>query len=160
MVLKIDKKQNNMMEKIKQLREATGAGVMMAKKALEETGGDVEKAIEVVRAKGAAKAAEKSERSMGSGRIYCYSHQTGKAGAMVEIGCETDFVANNEEFAGLCKEVAMQVVSMNPESVEALLEQDYIRDGSRKIGDLVKDMVGKTGENIQIIRFVRYILGE
>lgn len=149
-----------MLDKIKKLREMTGAGVMMAKKALEESNGDIDKAAEIVKAKGAEKAGEKSERAMASGRVYCYSHATGRVGAMVEVGCESDFVADNEEFITLCKEIAMQVASMNPESVEELLQMDYIRDGSKKIDDLVKELIGKIGENMQIIRIARFKLGE
>lgn len=149
----------NMMEQIKELREITGAGVMDAKKALEETQGNMEKAIEIIRAKGLARAEEKSSREVKSGRVYCYNHATGTAGSMVEIACETDFVANTEEFQTLCKEVAMQVVSMDPKTLDELLAQPYIRDGSKTIEQLVKELVGKTGENIQVIRFCRFKLG-
>lgn len=149
-----------MMDKIKELREVTGAGVMDAKKALEEAGGDLAKATEVIRAKGLAKAESKSDRELKSGRVYCYTHGGGTAGAMVEIACETDFVAKTEEFETLCKEVVLQVVSMNPKDVEELLKQEYIRDSSKTIEVLVKELVGKTGENIQIIRFSRFKLGE
>lgn len=148
------------MDKIKELREKTGAGVMDAKKALEETGGDVAKAIEVIRAKGLAKADSKSAREVKSGRIYCYTHGGGTAASMVEIACETDFVAKTPEFETLCKEVAMQIVSMSPEDVEVLLKQEYIRDGSKTIDDLVKELIAKTGENIRITRFARFKLGE
>lgn len=149
-----------MMEEIKKLREKTGAGVMDAKRALEEAGGDMEKAEKIIIEKGLAKAEKRSEREVVSGRVYAYIHATGKVGAMVEVAVETDFVANTEEFSSLCKEVAMQVASMNPESVEELLEQDYIRDGSRKVKDLVNELIGKTGENAKIVRFCRFELGE
>ncbi len=149
-----------MMEKIKELRELTGAGVMDAKKALEETGGDIKKAIEVINAKGLAKAANKSDREVNSGKIYCYTHNGGVAGAMVEVACETDFVASNPEFSELCKEIAMQICSMNPETVEDLMAMAYIRDSSKTMEELVKGLIGKTGENIRIIRFARFKLGE
>lgn len=149
-----------MMDKIKELREKTGAGVMDAKKALEETNGDIEKAIEIIRAKGLAKAASKSDREVKSGRVYCYTHAGGSAGSMVEVACETDFVAKTPEFETLCKEIALQVVSMSPETVEDLLKMDYIRDSSKTIEELVKELIGKTGENIQIVRFARFKLGE
>lgn len=148
-----------MMEKIKELREVTGAGVMDAKKALEEAKGDMEKAIELIRAKGLARAEEKSDRDVQSGKVYCYTHLGGTAAAMVEVACETDFVANNPEFEALCKEIAMQIVSMNPKNVEELLTQAYIRDATKTIEQLVKELVGKTGENIRIIRFARFKLG-
>lgn len=148
-----------MMEKIKELREVTGAGVMDAKKALEEAKGDMKKAVELIRAKGLARAEEKSDRDVQSGKVYCYTHLGGTAAAMVEVACETDFVANNPEFEALCKEIAMQIVSMNPKSVEELLTQAYIRDATKTIEQLVKELVGKTGENIRIIRFARFKLG-
>jgi elongation factor Ts len=149
-----------MMEKIKELRELTGAGVMDAKKALEETNGDVTKAIEIIKAKGLAKAANKSDREVNSGKVFCYTHNGGVAGAMVEVACETDFVANNPEFSELCKEVAMQICSMNPETVEDLMAMAYIRDSSKTMEELVKGLIGKTGENIRVTRFSRFKLGE
>jgi len=149
-----------MLDKIKELREITGAGVMDAKKAIEESGGDIEKAIEIIKAKGLAKAESKSDREVRSGKIYCYTHGGGSAAAMVEIACETDFVAKTPEFESLCKEVAMQVVSMNPVDVEELMGQAYIRDAAQTVEQLVKSMVGKTGENIQVVRFARFKMGE
>ncbi len=146
------------MEKIKQLRENTGAGVMDAKKALEESGGDMKKAEEIIAAKGIVKAEKKADREVKSGLVYGYTHQ-GRVGVLVEVSCETDFVAKNPEFEALCKEIALQVASMEPKDVEELLEQDYIRDGSKKIKDLVTNLIGKIGENIQVRRFVRFELG-
>lgn len=147
-----------MLEKIKELREKTGAGIMEAKKALEEAGGDMTKAEAVIRERGLAKAAKKTDREVKSGVVYAYSHQ-GRIGVLVELLCETDFVAKNEEFVALAKEIAMQIASMDPESVEVLLDQEYVRDGSLKISDLVKNLIGKIGENMQIARFSRFELG-
>lgn len=147
------------MEQIKELREKTGAGVMDAKKAIEEAKGDMSKAEAIIREKGLAKAAKKADREAKSGLVYSYVHQ-GRVGVLVEINCETDFVARNPEFEQLCKEVALQVASMNPSSVEELLAQDYIRDGSMTIDGLVKQLIAKVGENMQIRRFVRMGLGE
>lgn len=149
-----------MLDKIKELRELTGAGVMDAKKALEETAGDVTKAVEIIRAKGLAKAEGKADREVRSGKVYCYTHGGGSAAAMVEVACETDFVASNSEFEALCKEIAMQIVSMRPETVEELLAMPYVRDGSRTMEQLVKELIGKTGENIRVVRFARFKLGE
>ena len=149
-----------MMDKIKKLRDKTGAGVMGVKKALEEAKGDMKRAEEIIREKGLAKAAKKSDREVKSGLVYSYVHQTGKVGAMVEVACETDFVAKNDQFVALCKEVAMQVASMNPKNVKELEKMSYIRDGSKKVGELVKELVGKVGENMRIVRFVRFELGE
>ncbi len=149
-----------MLDKIKELRELTGAGVMDAKKALEETAGDVTKAVEIIRAKGLAKAEGKADREVRSGKVYCYTHGGGTAAAMVVVACETDFVANNSEFEVLCKEIAMQIVSMRPETVEELLAMPYVRDGSRTMEQLVKELISKTGENIRIVKFARFKLGE
>jgi elongation factor Ts len=148
-----------MMEQIKELREKTGAGVMDAKNAIAEANGNMEKAIEIIRAKGLARAEEKSDREVKSGKVYCYTHAGGLSAAMVEIACETDFVANTDEFMELCKEVALQIVSMNPKDVDELMAQAYIRDGSKSIEQLVKEAIGKTKENIRIIRFARFKLG-
>ncbi len=145
---------------IKKLREETGAGVVDCRTALEENDGDLKKAKAALVEKGLEKAAKKSEREANSGLVYSYIHAGGKVGAMVEINCETDFVARNEEFVQLAKEVAMQIASMNPESVEDLLKQAYIRDSKMTIDALVKAAVAKIGENIQVRRFVRYGLGE
>lgn len=147
-----------MLEQIKELREKTGAGVMDAKRALEEAGGDMKKAEEIIRAKGFAKAETKAQREAKAGLVCTYSHQ-GRVGVMVEVNCETDFVAKNPEFENLCREIALQIASMEPKDVEELLTQDYIRDGSRKVGDLVKELISKTGENIQVRRFERFELG-
>jgi len=144
---------------IKKLREETGAGVMDAKKALEEAQGDFAKAKEALKLAGVEKADKRSERTTSQGLVETYVH-TGRVGAMVEVGCETDFVARTDEFKTLAKELSMQIASMNPVDVEDLLNQDYIRDPQKKIRDLVTEAVSKTGENIQVKRFVRFTLGE
>jgi elongation factor Ts len=144
---------------IKKLREQTGAGIADCREAIEEAGGDLEKAKEVLKKKGLDKAASKSDREAKAGLIHAYIHG-GKIGSLVEVNCETDFVAKTEDFKALAQEVAMQVASMNPENVEELLEQDYIRDNSKKIKDLVTDAVAKLGENIQIGKISRIELGK
>jgi elongation factor Ts len=144
---------------IKTLRDRTSCGVMDARAALTEAKGDMEKAVKILSKQAEKKAAKKVDREVTAGRVYAYTHQTGKLAVLVEIACETDFVARNAEFENLCKEVALQVASMDPENVEELLDQDYVRDGSRKISSLVKDVVGKTGENIKIVKFVRMEIG-
>jgi elongation factor Ts len=135
---------------VKKLREETSAGVMDVKKALEEANGNFDKARDLIRERGLAKAAKKADRETKEGFIGSYIHTTGKVGAMVALLCETDFVARNEEFQKLGRELAMQVASMRPETVEELLEQDYIRDPKYKIDALVKELSGKVGENIQV----------
>ena len=132
---------------------------MDAKNAIAEANGNMEKAIELICAKGLARAEEKSDREVKSGKVFCYTHAGGLSAAMVEVACETDFVAKTDEFDTLCKEIAMQIVSMNPKDVDELLAQAYIRDGSKTIEQLVKEVVGKTKENIRIIRFARFKLG-
>ncbi|MCD8484870.1 translation elongation factor Ts [Candidatus Woesebacteria bacterium] len=141
------------MDKIKQLREETGCGVMDAKKALEEANGDMKKARELVHERGLQKAAKKADRETKEGYIGSYVHTTGKVAAMVTLLCETDFVARNEEFQEVAREVAMQVASMRPETVEELMEQEYIRDSKKSIQDLVKSLSGKVGENVTVGEF-------
>lgn len=145
-------------ELIKELRAKTGAGVMDAKNALEEAKGDLGKAEEWLKQKGLASAAKKSERETKAGLIDSYLHN-GRIGVLLEINCETDFVARTDDFKQLCHDVALQIASMDPENVETLLEQDFIKDPSQTIADLVKGAIAKIGENIVINRFTRYELG-
>lgn len=144
---------------IKNLREETGAGMMDCKKALEESAGDMDQAREWVRQRGLAKAEKKADRETKEGYIAAYVHSTGKIAALVEILCETDFVARNAEFQEMARGVAMQVASMNPANVEELLAQDYIK-GDGTIEELVKGLSGKIGEKFVVNRFVRYEVGE
>jgi elongation factor Ts len=144
---------------IKQLREETGAGIADCREALEEAGSDLKEAKEVLKKKGLDKAASKSEREVKSGLVETYSHG-GKVGVLIELLCETDFVAKTDDFKNLAHEIALQVASMNPETSEELLQQDYIRDGSQTIDGLIKAVVAKLGENIQVGRFERIALGE
>ncbi len=143
---------------VKELRERTGVGLMDAKKALVEAEGNMDKAIEALRAKGAAVAAKKSDRMAGEGMVESYIH-AGRIGVMVEVNCETDFVARNPEFREFAHEVAMQIASMAPASVDDLYEQPFIKNPSQSIRDLRNALVQKIGENIQIKRFIRYELG-
>lgn len=144
---------------VMELRERTGVGMMDAKKALVEAGGDMNKAIEALKAKGAAVAAKKSDRAASEGKVETYIH-AGRIGVMVEVNCETDFVARNEDFTTFTHDVAMQIASMNPASVDDLYEQPFIKDSSKTIRELRNQLVQKIGENIQIRRFIRYTLGE
>jgi len=148
------------LEQIKELRELTGAGIMDVRKALETSAGDKKKALEILKQKGAEVAEKKKERATSAGLIECYAHNNGKVAAMVELLCETDFVARNEEFKNLAHELAMQVAAMNPKNVEELLKQEYIRDPSKTVDDLVKELIGKIRENIKINRFERLEMGE
>lgn len=147
-------------EQIKQLREATNAGVMECRQALEETHGDMDQAQAWLLKKGAAKAEKKAERAVNSGLVEAYTHATGKVVGVVEVACETDFVARTDQFRNLCHELAMQVASMEPKSVEELLKQEYIRDQKKTIDQLVKETIGVLGENIVVRKTVRVALGE
>ena len=142
-------------QQIKDLREKTQAGFADCKNALEEAKGDMKKAEEILRKKGFEKAAKKSDRETGQGLVESYVHQTGKVGVLVSLLCETDFVARTDEFKFLAHEVAMQVAAMNPKDTASLLKQEYIRDGSRTIDDLIKETIAKLGENIQLGDFKR-----
>ncbi|MFA5933518.1 MAG: translation elongation factor Ts [Microgenomates group bacterium] len=146
-------------EDLKKLREETGAGIADVRSALEEAKGNVEKARELIKQKGFDKAAKKSDREVKEGLVEVYSH-AGKVGVVVDVLCETDFVAKTEDFKTLAHEIALQIASMNPENAEELLKQDYVRDPSQTIEMLVKAAIGKLGENIQIGKFVRIELGE
>lgn len=145
---------------LKKLRNETSASIADCRKALEETKGDYDKAIEWVKKNALSIAEKKSERTTGQGIIEAYIHQTGRVGVMVELLCETDFVARTDEFKHLAKEIAMQVAAMNPKDVGTLLKQEYIRDGSQTVQDVVKGAIGKLGENISIKRFQRFAIGE
>jgi elongation factor Ts len=147
-------------DQIKTLRKDTGAGIADCRTALEEAKGNLAKAKEILRAKGLAKAEKKAGREVKSGLVEAYIHATGKVGAMVEVACETDFVARTDEFKKLCHELAMQVASMDPPSVKDLLTQEYIRDPQMTVEQLVKETIGKLGENIVIRRISRLVLGE
>ena len=140
---------------LKKLRNETQAGIADCRKALEESKGDYNKAKEWLKKHGMEKAEKKQDRETSQGLVECYVHQNGKVGAMIEILCETDFVARTEEFKKLAHEVAMQVAAMNPKNVDELLKQDYIRDNSMTIEKLIKSVIGKLGENITVRKFVK-----
>lgn len=147
-------------EDIKKLRAKTQAGITDCRKALEETGGDFKKAQKLLKSWGMDKAAKKADRAVGAGLVETYIHTDGRIGAMAEINCETDFVARTDEFKNLAHEVTMQVAAMDPKDVEELLKQEYIRDSSTTVGDLIKEVIAKMGENIVVKRFMRFGLGE
>ncbi len=187
---------------IKDLRELTGAGIMDVKEALEEAGDDKDKAIEILRKKGLAKQAKKADRVANEGIVESYIHAGGRIGVLVEVNCETDFVARTDDFKNLVKEIALHIAASNPlyissedvpvEVIEkekeiykeqagdkpadvlekmlegkvakyfeeaCLLNQPFVKDSSKTIGELLGEATGKMGENIQIRRFVRFALG-
>jgi elongation factor Ts len=190
---------------VAELRKRTGAGMMECKKALEESGGDQEKAVEWLRARGAARAEKRADRAAKEGLVECYLHHNGKVGVMVELNCETDFVARTEDFKQLARDLALHIAFAAPlavavenlpaEVVErerriyaeqvaqegkpeairarivegklrkfyaeaALLEQPFVKDDKRTVGEIVKAVTAKTGEKIAVRRFVRFQLGE
>ncbi len=160
---------------IKELRIRTSAGVMDCKRALDDSNGDIDEAEKILREQGIASAARKAGRDTDQGVIETYIHSGGRIGSMVEINCETDFVARTEEFLTLAHDIAMQVAAMSPLAVgneqnieintsetedSNLLSQPFIKDPSKSIQDLINETVGKLGENIRVRRFQRFSLGE
>ena len=140
-------------EDIKKLRELTSAGVSDCRQALEETGGDMTKATEILRKMGIEKAAKKASREVKAGMIFSYIHHTGRLGSMIALACETDFVAKTEDFQKLGKELALQVASTAPANLEELLAAEYFRDAGKKVKDMISEVIGKLGENIQVMDF-------
>ena len=192
---------------VKELRERTGAGMMECKKALEEANGNMEAAIDLLRARGAAKAAKRADRETREGTIGSYVHTNGKIGVLVEVQCETDFVSRNDAFQQLARDLAMHIAAANPLSIDetgiaadvvereravyleqvrnegkpanmhdkivegklrkfyqesTLLDQVFVKDpaGKQTVRQLIQEVSGKTGENVVVRRFVRYMLGE
>ena len=141
-------------DSIKELREMTGVSVMQCKKALEEADGDLTKALEVLKKGSGASALKKAGRTLSAGTIGSYTHD-GNIGAMVVLSCETDFVAKNPEFAVLARELAMQISAMDPENTDTLLEQPYIKDGSKTVRNLLDEATQKFGERVEISQFSR-----
>src|SRR3989338_2618482 len=144
---------------IKKLRQDSWAGIADCKEALSLSKGNLNKAKEYLKKKGLDKASSKADREVKAGIVDVYSHN-GKVGVMVELLCETDFVARTDDFKNLAHELSLQVASMNPSSIEDLLKQEYIRDNSMIVDQLVKSTSGKLGENIQVGRFERIALGD
>jgi len=193
------------MEMIKDLRERTGAGILDCKKALAENGDSVDKAVDWLRAKGIASASKKGGRVAAEGICEAYIHAGGRIGVLLEVNCETDFVAMNEQFKALCRDIAMHIAAASPEYVRreevpadaiererkvqiervmgegkpeaiaakivdgrmskyyeevCLLDQKFIKDDSKTVDQIVKEVVATIGENIQVRRFVRFVMGE
>lgn len=142
---------------IKSLREETGISFAQCKKALEESGGDKEKALASLREQGSAIAEKKSDREQNAGAVSAYVHSTGSLGAIVLLSSETDFVAKNPDFKTLAYDIAMHVAAQAPEDVTALLAQPFIKDPDKTVSDLIRDAVQKFGENISVSRFERFV---
>ncbi len=146
-----------MNEEISKLREVTGAGVMDCKKALREANGNFDKAMEIIRERGAAIAEKRGERKTGAGVLESFVHN-GRVGVLLELRTETDFVARSEPFRELAHEIVMQIAAMEPENAEALLKQPYVKDESMNVEGLINSVIAKVGENIKVERFCRYEL--
>lgn len=146
-----------MTDKIQILREKTGAGVMVCKKAFDEANGDLVAAERLIIERGIASADKKAERVTSAGRIETYIHAE-RIGVILDLRCETDFVARTDDFKTLAHDLAMQIAAMNPADTSALLEQPNIRDAKRTVGEALKQIIAKLGENIRIERFCRYEL--
>ncbi len=159
---------------VKELRELTGAGMLECKNALQEADGDFDKAKEILRQKGHAAAAKRAERATAEGLVQSYLHHDGRLGALVEVNCETDFVARTEDFGRLVQDIALQVAATDPRFVApedipegtegnarelSLLLQPFVRDESITIQDMMDEAIRKTAENIRIRRFARFELG-
>lgn len=138
------------LDDIKQLRQLTGAPISDCRQALEKTNGDIDKALDYLKSQGLEKAAKKADRQTGAGVVDAYIHSGNKVGALVEIRCETDFVARTDEFKNFVHEVAMQVAAMKPKSIAELVDQESIRDPKETISAMLKLTVAKLGENIRI----------
>ena len=145
-------------QKIKELREKTGVSVSQCRQALEKAGGDLNGARKFLKEWGIEIAEKKSDRPTGSGRIEAYVHADGRTASLVELLCETDFVAKTEEFKDFAHNLALQVASMAPKNEKALFDQEYIREPDKKIKDLLTEKIALLGENIKMGRFVRWKL--
>lgn len=143
-------------ELIKRLREETGVAIIRIREVLEEVGGDEKKALEILKKEGFEKAAKREGRATSEGRIFVYAHHTGKIVGIVELLCETDFVAKTDIFQVAGRDLAMQAASMGTEDFE---KQDFVKDGSKKVSDLIKEVIAKTGENVKLGRVERIELG-
>ena len=143
-------------EQVKKLRDSTGISIGEVKRALEEALGDAGKAAEILKKRGAAIAKKKSYRVLGSGYITSYLHGDGKIVAMVEVHCETDFVAKNEVMRALAKEIAMQVAATDPEDISRLLEEPWVKNPEQSVRELLEGAIQKTGERIEVGNFTRF----
>jgi len=161
---------------VKRFRDETGAGVMDAKRALDDAAGDFDRARQLLRERGVQAAAKRSDRETRHGTVESYIHGEGRIGVLVEINCETDFVARTEDFRSLARDVALQIAAMNPavltlEDVAddvpeserqgaALLTQTFVKEPSQTVQQRIEETIATTGENIRVARFTRYELGE
>lgn len=140
-------------DQVKELREKTGVSVMECKKALQEAGGDMSKALEILSKRAAASVGKKADRTLGAGTVASYIHSAGAVGALVQLMCETDFVSKNEEFISLARDIAMHVTAMRPGDKEELMAQAFIKDPSKTVADLISAATQKFGERTELSNF-------
>jgi elongation factor Ts len=140
---------------IKELRDKTGLSISKCKEALEKAEGDIAKAEELILAESGSFAAKKAARTLKSGRVFSYIHANGSMGVLLEMLCETDFVAKNEDFASLAKDIAMHITAMDSQA-DSVLEEDFIKNPEKKIQTLIDESIQKIGERIEIGRFTRF----
>ena len=143
-------------KKIKKLRQKTGVSIMECKKALKEAGDDIEKAKEILRKRGIIFAQKKAEKTTEEGIIESYIHSNGRIGVLIDLRCETDFVARSEEFRKLAHELCLQIAATSSQEKNSFLSEPWIRDESKTVKDLISEYIAKLGENIVVKRFVRY----
>jgi len=161
-------------ESLRELRSRTSAGMLECKKALLQAGGDVEKAVDVLRCRGLSVAQKKKERVTTEGIIEAYIHHTGKIGTLVELNCESDFVARTDEFRQLARDIAMQIAATSPQFITieeipekeefdpqtaCLVNQPFIREPTRSVQEIINQTIAKVGENIKVSRFTRFEIG-
>ena len=146
-------------KEVKKLKEMTGAGLTDAKRALEDAAGDFEKALAAMRAKGMDKAEKRTDREARAGLIGSYNHD-GRIGVLVEVNCETDFVARGDIVKELVKDLSMHIAAAEPKDVDDLMKQEFIKDPSKTVGDFVKETAARLNENVVVRRFSRLALGE
>ncbi len=144
------------LEQIQKLRELTSASMSDVKKALDETGGDEQKALEILKERGKLIAEKKSDREASEGLVFSYIHPNGKMGVLLKLHCETDFVAKTEEFNNLGKDLCMHIAAVKSEDKDGLLNEEFVKDPSKKVSELITEVVAKVGENVTIGDFVRY----
>lgn len=144
---------------IREVREKSGAPMLRSKQVLDEQKGNKEKAIEILKKEGFAKMEKRSDRETSAGIIKTYQHHTGNIGVLLELLAETDFVAKNELFLKLADDIVLQITSMNPKNEKELLKQYFIKDPSKKVEELIKEVTTKTGEVIRVGRFTRIEIG-
>lgn len=145
---------------IKVLRDETGLSISEVKKALEQAEGDKSKALEILRQRSSVMAEKKGDRALGAGAVASYIHNGGTAGTLLELSCETDFVAKNEDFKSLARDIAMHVAAMNPSDTTELLTQPFIKSPDKTIQDMVNGAIQKFGERTEIRRFTRFSVSE